>query len=250
MLDAAARLFARRGVEATSMADIGEEAGYSRGLANHHFGSRVELVERLARRAQSDLVAALGEIGGRELWDVAAMLGIGGQGGAATDLGEGGAADEELLRRLARPAGSRVPEGLGDAGVELRALAVMADVYLAVVGLRSDAARAFFVMWGAAFPEETALRPVFVVDDARFRRGVEKVVRLGQQNLTIKPEIDPAGVAVAVVGMLRGIAAQFTVDPDGVDLAAARRVGAQFLRDTLMPAPVPAKQQDIRNEQT
>ena len=249
MLDAAARLFARRGVEATSMADIGEEAGYSRGLANHHFRSRAELVDRLARRAQSDFVACLGEIGGRELWDLAAMLGIGGDVGAASERGEGGAVDEDLLLRLARPAGSRLPQDLGEAGVELRALAVMSDAYLAVVG--SGAARAFFVMWGAAFPEETALRSVFMVDDARFRRGVEKVVRLGQRNLTIKPEIDPAGVAVAVVGMLRGIAAQFTVDPEGVDLAVARRVCARFLHDTLMPpAPVPAEQQDNQNDRT
>lgn len=52
LLDAAMRLFARQGIEATSLAAIGEEAGYSRGLANHHFGTRAALIERLARRGQ------------------------------------------------------------------------------------------------------------------------------------------------------------------------------------------------------
>lgn len=59
LLDAAARLFARNGVEATSLADIGHEAGYSRGLANHHFGSRAALVERLAERMQGRFVDAV-----------------------------------------------------------------------------------------------------------------------------------------------------------------------------------------------
>ncbi|MFT3855504.1 MAG: TetR/AcrR family transcriptional regulator [Ilumatobacteraceae bacterium] len=59
MLDAAARLFARKGVEATSLADICTEAGFSRGLANHHFGSRAALVERLARRAQRGFQAVV-----------------------------------------------------------------------------------------------------------------------------------------------------------------------------------------------
>ena len=62
LLDAAMRLFARHGVEPTSLADIGEEAGYSRGLVNHHFGSRAALVERLARRGQRRFVRAVEDI--------------------------------------------------------------------------------------------------------------------------------------------------------------------------------------------
>lgn len=52
LLDAAARLIARKGVDATSLADIGKAAGYSRGIVNHHFGSRAELLERLALQLQ------------------------------------------------------------------------------------------------------------------------------------------------------------------------------------------------------
>jgi AcrR family transcriptional regulator len=61
LLDAAVRLFARKGVHETSLADIGAEAGYSRGLANHRFGSRAVLVERLAARTQRAFVAGLSE---------------------------------------------------------------------------------------------------------------------------------------------------------------------------------------------
>jgi AcrR family transcriptional regulator len=59
LLTAAARLFARNGVDATSLADIGHEAGYSRGLANHHFGSRAALVQRLAERMQDRFIDAV-----------------------------------------------------------------------------------------------------------------------------------------------------------------------------------------------
>ena len=53
LLDAALRLFAKKGVEGTTLAEIGDAAGYSRGLANHHFGSKAALVERLAQRSRT-----------------------------------------------------------------------------------------------------------------------------------------------------------------------------------------------------
>src|ERR1700739_88839 len=50
LLDAAARLFARRGVDRTSLADISQEAGYRPRLITHHFRSHAALVDRLIRR--------------------------------------------------------------------------------------------------------------------------------------------------------------------------------------------------------
>jgi hypothetical protein len=90
-------------------------------------------------------------------------------------------------------------------------------------------------MWGAALPAEAGLRPIFVTDDAQFRFGVESLVRSGQRKKTITAHGDPASVAVALVGMLRGVSAQFLVDPDGVDMAAARSACEQFIRHTLAP---------------
>ncbi|WP_019634164.1 TetR/AcrR family transcriptional regulator [Actinomadura atramentaria] len=205
LLDAAARLFARHGVERTSMADVGAAAGYSRGLANHHFGSRAELVERLARRAQAAFAARLGTLD---------------------------ADDPQAVARLLESLAERADPGLaGDAGVEVRALVTVASTYLAVL----DEARAFLVLWGSALAEESALRPVFAADDALFRRGVRHVIALGQRNGTITPDLDAPAAATAVVGLLRGVAAQFQIDPDAADLDAARATCARFLTAALRP---------------
>ena len=59
LLDAAARLTAAHGIDHTSLAEIGEAAGYSRGLANHHFGTKEALVQRLVDRTGSEVVALL-----------------------------------------------------------------------------------------------------------------------------------------------------------------------------------------------
>jgi AcrR family transcriptional regulator len=55
----ATELIAQRGIEGTSLASIGERAGTSRGLANHHFGSKNALVERVARQAQDHITAVM-----------------------------------------------------------------------------------------------------------------------------------------------------------------------------------------------
>ncbi|WP_328491728.1 TetR/AcrR family transcriptional regulator [Streptomyces sp. NBC_00414] len=59
LLTAAAELVDEQGVRALTLAGVGERAGYSRGLATHHFGSKQALVERLARSAQAGFVPGL-----------------------------------------------------------------------------------------------------------------------------------------------------------------------------------------------
>jgi AcrR family transcriptional regulator len=56
LLEAAVHLIAAKGVDQTSLAEIGERAGFSRGLVNHHFGSKATLMERLAARTQQGFV--------------------------------------------------------------------------------------------------------------------------------------------------------------------------------------------------
>lgn len=186
LLDAAASLFARRGVDQTSLADIGELAGYSRGLANHHFGTKASLIEQLAKRTQTDFVADVGD----------------------------------------------------DFGDVVAALVEMADNYLATVKRDADTTRAFFVMWGAAIPSEATMRPVFATDDAQFRSGVESLLRLGQENKSVTADLDPKSAAAMLVGMLRGVSAQYLIDPKAFNMSAARRTCEQFIHRNFAP---PAK---------
>jgi AcrR family transcriptional regulator len=178
LMDAAAELFARHGVDQTSLADVGQAAGYSRGLVNHHFGTKATLVERLARRAQTDFVANFDEVDGD-----------------AIDV-----------------------------------LVTLTENYLSRLEHAGEAARAFFVMWGAAIPSEATLRSVYASDDARFRFAVEAILRSGQDTKTVAADVDPTAGAVALVGLLRGVSAQYLVDPDAFDLSAAKTACKAFVR--------------------
>jgi AcrR family transcriptional regulator len=52
VLDAALALIARSGSRAVTLAEVGEAAGYSRGIVYHHFGSRERLLEAVVDEAQ------------------------------------------------------------------------------------------------------------------------------------------------------------------------------------------------------
>lgn len=47
LLQSAMELIAEQGAGRTSLAQIGERAGFSRGIVNHHFGTKAELVRRV-----------------------------------------------------------------------------------------------------------------------------------------------------------------------------------------------------------
>jgi AcrR family transcriptional regulator len=192
LLDAAARRFGRSGIDNTSLAEIGEEAGYSRGLVNHRFGSKAALVERLAENSQRAFVQTVQNTGYED---------------------------------------------------EAGAVLAVIDAYLDHVTQSATATRAFIVMWGAAFPEDSLLRPIFTTDDAHFRDGIKRLVRAGQNGGCISPGVNPEGFAVIFVALLRGIAAQFYVDPAGVDITAARAAAVTFVQAALTADGPPGTRQ-------
>jgi AcrR family transcriptional regulator len=59
LLNAAAELAVEEGVHSLTLARVGERAGYSRGLITHYFGSKQELLQRLARATQAGFVPGL-----------------------------------------------------------------------------------------------------------------------------------------------------------------------------------------------
>ena len=59
LLDAAERLFARHGFDATSVDDVAEAAGFSKGALYYNFESKDELLEALVERNIADLVTSL-----------------------------------------------------------------------------------------------------------------------------------------------------------------------------------------------
>ncbi len=53
LLEAALRIIARSGSRSMTVAEVGREAGYSRGIVSHQFGSRHELLSKAAVHAQN-----------------------------------------------------------------------------------------------------------------------------------------------------------------------------------------------------
>ncbi len=59
MLDSAVQLIVERGVERTTLREVGENAGYSRGLAGHRFGNKAGLLEFIVRTVGVDWLTEL-----------------------------------------------------------------------------------------------------------------------------------------------------------------------------------------------
>lgn len=113
-------------------------------------------------------------------------------------------------------------------------IAILKSYFDAISG-GSDETRAYFVMWGAALPLDADLRPSIAAGDQQLRSGLASLVVHGQNRNSISAAVDPVSFSTLVAGMLRGVAAQYMVDPASVDLIPALEVFEKFVRDTLSP---------------
>jgi TetR/AcrR family transcriptional regulator, fatty acid metabolism regulator protein len=62
LLDAAVRVFARKGYHSSRVGDVAEEAGVAHGLLYHYFKSKDEVLETIFRETWADLLGAVRDV--------------------------------------------------------------------------------------------------------------------------------------------------------------------------------------------
>ncbi len=151
ILQAAVRVFARKGFHTSRVGDIAEEAGVAHGLLYHYFDSKDELLETIFHNTWSELLAAMRDV---EESDAPAREQL---RGVAAILLRSWRRDPDLVRVLVREV-ARSPhlqQRLGEVGEAFAAIQRMIERGQADGDFRADldARLASFVFYGAL--EET-----------------------------------------------------------------------------------------------
>src|SRR5918996_3792938 len=125
ILDAAEKLFAAKGFDATSLNEVGAAAGVSRGTPGYFFGSKADLYQAVLERAFSEVRQAVRAGRERALAsneDHETIL-----AGAVSDYFDFLAARPNFVRLIEREAlnGSRLPDGVSHLSAGQEALAAI-----------------------------------------------------------------------------------------------------------------------------
>jgi AcrR family transcriptional regulator len=139
---------------------------------------------------------------------------------------------QALLERLARATQAGFVPGLGGLPPGLDRLLRLIDGYVGALGQVGVFNRAFLLLWAEA-ATASELAPIFRERDDAFRADLRDDVHSGIADGTIRPDLIPAEVAVAVVGQLRGIGLQRLLDPQAVDTERLRHTVTEHWRRAL-----------------
>ncbi|TWF75503.1 TetR family transcriptional regulator [Pseudonocardia hierapolitana] len=147
---------------------------------------------------------------------------------------------QALLERLALATQTGFVPGLDGLPPGLDRLLRLIEGYLGALGEVGVLNRAFLLLWAEATtaPE---LAPIFRQRDEAFRADLREDVAAGIADGTIRPDVAPDEVAIAVVGQLRGVGLQRLLDPRAVDTERLRRSVTEHWRRALArsrPAPL------------
>jgi len=200
------------------------------------------------RRAASEdaLLRAAAEIVAERGIERATLARIGERSGASRALStyHFGSKDA-LVARLASDAQDRLGQATLDALDEARPggpvtalarLRAMIDTYLHRFEDPSPEDRALLVMWGATFPTDASVDGM-VDADRRSYDGWSDLIRLGQEEGSIRPDLDPAATAVMLLGFMRGVAALLCTDAAVTDMRDVRRTCDAVITTALAPPP-------------
>jgi AcrR family transcriptional regulator len=171
LLDAAVALLAEKGVQATSVAEIGARAGMSRAAVNFHFGSKDALLAAVVARVIEE-------------WQQAVLT----------------------------------PE-LAEAEDFAGAMQAALTAHRKMVTEATTTYRVYYVLLLESLGPSPQLRVEFVRLRRKFRTSFVEGLRAA--GVTEESGVDLEGMAAWFVGALRGIAQQYLLEPDEVDLNAA-----------------------------
>ncbi len=186
--------------------------------------------EETERRVLAAATALIAEHGSRAL----TLAKVGGAAGYSRGIvSHHFGSRENLLRAVIRDARTFPLPKPGDSAADWLAETVRA--YLANITSRSPSARAFLQMWGEAIAADPVLMPLYADHDASFRRLLADRVRDGIRDGSVRRDADPEAMAVALVGLLRGIALQLISTPPPARIPAIIDEAERSTRRALRP---------------
>lgn len=140
----------------------------------------------------------------------------------------------ELRKSMQRRYGRRADELSG-----LEIVGHMVDGYLDLFSDPSPELRALLVMWGATFAANAAVDGM-VEAERRSYDGLAGVIRDGQADRSVRPDVDPIATAVLLLGTIRGVAGLLLTDSALVDMNKVRAT-CRSLIDTGLANPLAPK---------
>ena len=208
VLEAAGRVIAERGADATRFADVAAESGVPVSTLQYYFGSREDLLVAAFRHASGTEIAALeADLAGlSDPWQQLVRVVTSALRGYQPGAGEGGPAGAAEAGGTAEPGGTAEAGGPGGAPGSGRLWIESWHFGIRDAEMRADALR----------------------DYGAWRGLVADVVRRGTEAGTFAPRLSPERVAVLAIALVDGVGIPLALDdpaitPDGAlaDVLAA-----------------------------
>jgi AcrR family transcriptional regulator len=108
------------------------------------------------------------------------------------------------------------------------------DTYLELFEDPSAEERALIVMWGATFPSKASIDGMLEAD-RRSYDGWADLIRHGQQDGSIRNDVDAAAAAVVLFGLMRGVAALLMTESDVSNMSNVRATCDRWIVDAFAP---------------
>lgn len=204
--------------------------------------ARQTQAERRSRSEEALLDAAAEMIAERGV-DGASLASIGGRAGVSRGLPTHHFGTKDtLVARLAQRAQERIASAMvatlerqSRRVEELSGLEVVhqtVDSYLELFEHPAPDERALLVMWGSTFSTTSSVQGM-IEAERRSYDGLTELIASGQNDGSIRTDVDPTASAVLLLGMMRGIAALLLTDSAITDMRRVRRTCADWITSSL-----------------
>jgi AcrR family transcriptional regulator len=154
---------------------------------------------------------------------------------------------DALVARLARRSQDRVLAatrnalGRADRPAEnlsaLELIRTTLSTYLELFEHPTAEERALIVMWGATFPSQASIDGMVEAEQRSYDGWADLIAR-GQDDGSIRRDLDPAALAVVLFGMMRGIAALLLTESGTKDMSRVRATCDAWIVGALAPPAV------------
>lgn len=213
LLEAAIDVFAERGIDGATIADITGRAGVAQGLVNYYFGGKEQLVQAVIDR-WFDMLLGIAHSGPADHALVAESAGA----GAAAAGAAAGARVAEAEGAAARPAKEQVPPpSAASLPPEVR-LAAIIDTALGMTAVALPLQRVM-----VALQQQPTTRALFAEGERRHMAGVIAAEDAVRSIFRDRGDADPALEEIMLRSVLDGIVGQCIVYGDSYPLEEARR---------------------------